>query len=146
MALNLLKIAVGIDSVAHLARVQKARRAERRALGVRAVTWHFTRNRPRKTVEILDGGSLYWIIKGEIVARQRILAFEEATGRRGRKRCAIRLAAEIVRTVPQPHRAIQGWRYLPATDAPDDLKDAAPGAAARLPEGMARELRELGLI
>lgn len=151
MALHLLKLAVGIESVAHLSRVQKARRAERRANGEGGGTWHFTRNFPRRADEVLDGGSLYWIIRGEIVARQRILAFEERIrpGKR-RKRCAIRLAAEVVRTVPMPHRAMQGWRYLPAHEAPADLRDAprekAAKGADRLPDDMARELRELGLI
>lgn len=151
MALHLLKLAVGIESVAHLARVQKARRAERRANGEGAGTYHFTRNFPRQADEVLDGGSLYWVIRGEIVARQRILAFEERIrpGKR-RRRCAIKLAAEIVRTVPSPHRAIQGWRYLRPEDAPPDLKDAPAGSRAKgtdkLPAGMARELRELGLI
>ncbi len=151
MALHLLKMAVGIDSVADLARVQKQRRAERKASGEGAGTFHFTRNFPRQADEVTDGGSMYWIIRGEIVARQRILGFEERIrpGKQ-RKRCAIRLAAEIVRTVPVAHRAMQGWRYLKGEDAPADLKDApARGKAKgadRLPAEMARELRELGLL
>lgn len=151
MALHLLKLAVGADSVADLARRQKERRAERRANGEGAGTFHFTRNFPRQADEVLDGGSLYWIVKGEIVARQRILAFEERIrpGKR-RKRCAIRLAAEIVRTVPMAHRGFQGWRYFKAEDAPPDLRDGpARGRAKgadRLPAQMARELRELGLL
>ncbi|HEX9810350.1 MAG TPA: DUF1489 domain-containing protein [Alphaproteobacteria bacterium] len=148
MALHLLKLAVGIESVADLARVQKARRAERRARGEGGGTWHFTRNFPRRAEEVLDGGSLYWIIRGEIVARQRILGFEERRGRSGRKRCAIALAAPVIRTVPLPHRAIQGWRYLRPEDAPRDLAEARAKArgADRLPAAMARELRDLGLL
>jgi hypothetical protein len=148
MALHLLKLAVGIESVAHLARVQKARRAERRAAGERAITWHFTRNFPRRAKEVLDGGSMYWVIRGEIVARQRIVALEERRRTDGRKRCAIGLEARIVRTEPVAHRAIQGWRYLGPGDAPPDLGAAPTRAkgAERLPDGMARELRELGLL
>ena len=148
MTLHLLKLAVGIESVAHLARVQKARRAARRAKGERAITWHFTRNFPRRADQVLDGGSMYWIIRGEIVARQRIITLEERRNERGRKRCAIGLEAKIVRTQPVAHRALQGWRYMGASDVPPDL-DAAPPrpkGAERLPEGMARELRELGLL
>lgn len=151
MALHLLKMAVGAESVADVARYQKRRRAERRANGEGNGTFHFTRNFPRRAEEVLDGGSLYWIIRGEIVARQRILGFEERVrpGRR-RRRCAIRLAAEIVRTVPMAHRPMQGWRYLKPEDAPPDLKDAPREARARgadrLPPRLARELRELGLI
>lgn len=155
MALHLLKLAVGISSVAELGRVQKARRAERRKAGSPAGTFHFTRNFPRRADEVLNGGSLYWIIRGEIVARQRIMAFHERTvPGKTRKRCAIKLAAEIKRTVPVAHRAIQGWRYLNAADAPPDLNSDAGKAAARarvkgadrLPAAMARELRELGLL
>lgn len=155
MPLHLLKLAVGISSVAELVRVQKARRAERRAAGEKPGAWHFTRNFPRQAAEVLDGGSLYWIIRGEIVARQRILGFEERErpGKR-RKRCAIRLAAEIVRTVPLSHRSIQGWRYMKEADAPPDLNSHAGRAALRarpkgteqLPPALARELRDLGLL
>lgn len=151
MALHLLKLAVGVDSVADLARFQKARRATQRAAGEKAATYHFTRNFPRRAEEVLDGGSLYWVIRGEIIARQRILGFDESR-RPGklRKRCAIRLAAEVVRTEPVSHRPIQGWRYFKPDDAPRDLKDAPAQSRAkgaeRLPADMARELRELGLI
>jgi hypothetical protein len=151
VALHLLKMAVGADSVADVARFQKLRRAERRASGEGNGTFHFTRNFPRRADEIVDGGSLYWIIRGEIVARQRILGFDERIrpGKR-RRRCAIRLAAQIVRTMPMAHRPMQGWRYLKPEDAPPDLKDAPRDARAkgaeRLPPRLARELRELGLI
>lgn len=148
MSVHLLKMAVRIDSVAHLARVQKARRDALRAQGEKPVTWHYTRNFPRRAAQVLDGGSMYWIIRGEIVARQRIIALEERRRNDGRKRCAIGLATKIIRTVPSAHRAIQGWRYLPPADAPPDLA-AAPARAKgadRLPDGLARELRELGLL
>lgn len=148
MTLHLLKLAVGIESVAHLARVQKARRAQLRADGERPLTWHFTRNFPRRAEDVLDGGSMYWIIRGEIVARQRIVALQERRNRRGRKRCAIGLEAKIVRTEPVAHRALQGWRYMGPNDVPPDLGTGSPRpeGADRLPEGMARELRELGLL
>jgi hypothetical protein len=148
MSLHLLKIAVGIDSVAHLARVQKARRDERRARGEKPVNWHFTRNFPRRAAQVLDGGSMYWIIRGEIVARQPIIALEEDRRDDGRKRCAIGLAVKIIRTQPIAHRAIQGWRYLGPNDAPPDLAAAPPlpKGADQLPDGLARELRELGLL
>ena len=148
MTLHLLKMAVGIESVAHLARVQKARRDKRRAAGEKPMTWHYTRNFPRRAKEVLDGGSMYWIIRGEIVARQAIVALDKRPRGEGRKRCAIALAAKIVRTEPLAHRALQGWRYLNPADAPPDLSGAAPRAkgAERLPEPLARELRELGLL
>lgn len=148
MSVHLLKMAVGIDSVAHLARVQKARRNALRAQGEKPVTWHFTRNFPRRAAEVLDGGSMYWIIRGEIVARQQIIALEERRRKSGRKRCAIGLTSKIIRTEPTAHRAIQGWRYFPPNDVPPDLAAAPSPAkgAERLPDGLARELRELGLL
>ncbi|MFT5540499.1 MAG: hypothetical protein ACI82H_002031 [Alphaproteobacteria bacterium] len=151
MALHLLKLAVSVYSVTDLVRFQKARRAAQRAAGDKGSTYHYTRNFPRRAEEVLDGGSLYWVIRGEIIARQRILGFDESQrpGKQ-RKRCAIRLAAEVVRTVPMTHRPIQGWRYFKPDDAPHDLKDAPAQSRAkgaeRLPAEMARELRELGLI
>lgn len=151
MTLHLLKLAVGAESVADIARRQKERRAERRANGEGAGTFHFTRNFPRQVDDVLAGGSIYWIVKGEIVARQRILGFEERIrpGKQ-RKRCAIRLAAEVVRTVPLAHRGFQGWRYFKPEDAPPDLRDGGARGrvkgADRLPARMARELRELGLL
>ena len=148
MSLHLLKRAVRIESVAHLARVQKARRDERRARGEKPVNWHFTRNFPRRAAQVLAGGSMYWIIRGEIVARQPIIALETRRRGDGRKRCAIGLAAKIIRTQPIAHRALQGWRYLGPHDAPPDLATAPSRAdgADRLPDGLARELRELGLL
>jgi hypothetical protein len=148
MTIHLLKMAVGIESVAHLARVQKARRDKRRADGEKPMTRHFTRNFPRQADKVLDGGSMYWIIRGEIVARQPIITLEKRPRGEGRKRCAIGLGAKIIRTEPVTQRAMQGWRYLNANDAPPDLDRAAPRpkGAERLPEPMARELRELGLL
>jgi len=148
VTLHLLKLAVGIESVAHLARVQKARRADLRAKGERPMTWHFTRNFPRRADQVLDGGSMYWIVRGEIVARQRIVTLEERRNQRGRKRCAIGLEAKIHRTEPIGHRPLQGWRYMGPNDVPPDLGAGLPRpkGAERLPEGMARELRELGLL
>jgi len=148
MRLHLLKIAVGIDSITHLTQVQKARRDERRTQGKTPVNYHFTRNFPRRATQVLDGGSMYWIIRGEIVARQPIIALEEHRRDDGRKYCAIGLSIRITRTQPMAHRAIQGWRYLGPKATPPDLAAAPPPpkGADLLPDGLARELRELGLL
>lgn len=144
MALHLLKLAVGIDSVAHLARVQKARRAERRANGEGGGTWHFTRNFPRQADEVLDGGSLYWVIKGVIRVRQPITGFEEVLDpQEGIRRCAILLDEALVETEARPCRAFQGWRYLAAKDAPPDRTG---GGGDDLPAEMEAELRALGIL
>jgi hypothetical protein len=140
MTLNLLKMAVGIEDVDHLAEVQRDRR--KKAADGRAR--HFTRNVPKRAAELLDGGSMYWIIRGQIRVRQRLLAIETGVDVHGKPGCALVLAAKLVRTVPRPARAMQGWRYLNGDAAPLDL--AAVKGAGDLPPELVEELRQLGLI
>lgn len=142
--LNLIKLAVGIDDVAHLAAVQKSRLAESVAAGNGPRLFHVTRNVPRRSAELLDGGSIYWVIKGKIRVRQRLLDIESDTDGEGRRYCRLMLSPERVETQPWPHRAIQGWRYLPAESAPPDL--VRREGEGELPLEMAAELRELGLL
>ena len=96
---------------------------------------------PKRADEVLAGGSLYWVIKGVICVRQRIVAIDDVTDEHG-LRCGLYLDADLVRTTPQPRRAFQGWRYLEDKDAPADL--AALKAASGLPEALARELSTIG--
>lgn len=144
MTLNLVKLAVGIDDIDHLARAQQRRRVERVRAGQGDRLWHETRNAPRRASEILDGGSIYWVIKGRIRARQRLLAIETDVDDEGRRFCRLVLDPSLVETRPDPHRAIQGWRYLPGAEAPPD--QAAAAADGSLPAGLAEELRGLGLL
>ena len=141
MAVHLVKIAVGIESLDHLRRVQKERRAANEG-----VLRHLTRNRPRRDEDVLDGGSIYWIIKGYIRARQSITGFAEAMGRNGKPRCALLLDPELVRVELSPHKPIQGWRYMEAEAAPADLGEGSNPELEGLPDEMAAELRALGLI
>jgi hypothetical protein len=99
-----------------------------------------TRQTPKRGAEIVDGGSLYWVFKGQILIRQPILAIETLPAG-PRTRCEILLAEEMIATVPQPRRAFQGWRYFETKDAPPDL---AGEDAANLPQELARQLREIG--
>jgi hypothetical protein len=100
-----------------------------------------TRQTPKRAAELLDGGSLYRVYRGQILSRQRILAVD--TRARGVSAfCEVTLDEEVVRTVPTPRRAFQGWRYLAAADAPKDLD--ATGFAETVPSDLARRLRELG--
>ena len=134
MPLHLVKLCVGCDSVEELA---AWRRAEARA-GRSPVCR--TRQTPKRADACLDGGSLYWVIKGLVLCRQPILAIR--TRDDGPKsRCEIELGPEIVPTVPQPRRAFQGWRYLGPGDAPDDLGASNDGT---VPQDLARRLREVG--
>lgn len=146
MAVHLIKLAVGIDSISHLQDRQRQRVADRKAAGEPAVLRILTRNTPRRGEDILsDGGSLYWVIKGRIEVRQRITGFEEATAADGTPRCAILLDPELVRVRGRRQRPFQGWRYLEGTDAPGDIAGSFEDYNEP-PPGMAEELRELGLI
>jgi len=139
MALHLIKLAVGIDDVAHLRQMQKERRRERG----RSV--FYTRHMPRRREEILDGGSIYWVIKGYIRVRERILGFIPVVEDDGERYCLVRYDPKLVETVWQPKRPFQGWRYLAPKDAPAD-RPAHAAKEDRLPEAMAEELRALGLL
>ena len=94
--------------------------------------------------EIVGEGSLYWVIKGRIAARQRIEAIEPFTDEDGISRCHIVLDPVVVPVQSRPCRPFQGWRYLAAKDAPADIANGeAPGD---MPEAMREDLRSLGLL
>ncbi|MCW2276237.1 DUF1489 family protein [Rhodoblastus acidophilus] len=139
MPLHLLKLCVGIDSADDLRRWTLLRAQNNPGL----VHAHVTRMRPSRADEILDGGSLYWVIKGQISVRQRLIGLEDFVDSAGVRRCALQLDDEIVAVAPRPCRAFQGWRYLKPADAPPDL---LAGAGADMPEDLRRELSALGLL
>lgn len=142
MPLHLIKLAVGINDLDHLAEVQN-----RRATLVDGGTLIPLRTRrlPKRGAEILEGGSLYWVIKGSVAAHQRILAIDTATDEEGESCCILQLAGERVPTVPTLHRPFQGWRYLAPEKAPRDLSESG-GGGEPLPAHLAAELRALGLL
>jgi hypothetical protein len=141
MPLHLLKMAVGCDSVEDLAEWQ----ANRILRGEPLI--HRTRNFPKREAEILSGGgSLYWIIKGQVRVRQRITALEAVTDGEGGRFCGIHLAPELVRTILKPARPMQGWRYLTPEDAPLDRDPAHKDETEEMPQAMVKELRSLGLM
>jgi hypothetical protein len=145
MALNLIKLCVGADSVRDLEIWIKQRLKDKRKRGEKPEHIHRTRMVPKRAVELVDGGSLYWVIRGEIACRQRIRDVRPYRDKDGVGRCGLVLDPKVVLVAPRSFRAFQGWRYLAAKDAPGDLDKAAPGAAA-MPEKLRRELRELGLM
>lgn len=106
---------------------------------------HITRMWPKRCDELLAGGSIYWVFKGTMLARQRLIGFEERKGGDGIARCALILDPQVVRVAGVPRRAFQGWRYLRAEDAPVDLP-ASRAAETALPPKLARELAEMGLL
>ena len=100
---------------------------------------------PKRAADLVDGGSLYWVIRGEVLCRQRILDVRPFRDGDGIGRCRLVLEPKLVLTEPRPFRPFQGWRYLEARSAPKDLERAAPGAS-NMPENLRRELRGLGLL
>lgn len=139
--LHLVKMAVGIADLDELRRVRAARAEQLGGSFVR------TRNYPRRAEEVLRGGSLYWVIRGQIRARQRIEDFRSERDDKGRAHCLIEVAPELIATVWRPWRPFQGWRYLSSVDAPPDRPgDEGDGEAGCMPARMAAELRALGLL
>jgi hypothetical protein len=131
----MIKLCVGCDTVEELLRW----RSESSEAGA---AWKMhTRQTPKRAADLLDGGSLFRVYRGQILSRQRILAVE-TVGDGARRHCEVTLSEEVVRTVPTPRRAFQGWRYLPVADAPMDLTFGGPEEP--MPGDLARRLRELG--
>lgn len=138
MALNLVKLCVGVTEIEELEAWVKDARAGRDTLD------HVTRMFPKRKDEILPGGSLYWVIRGMILCRQPIAALETVTGGDGIERCRIAFKPQIIPVRPVPRRAFQGWRYLEEADSPPDLPKSMK--VEGMPEKMRRELAELGLL
>lgn len=145
MALHMVKLCVGASSIEDLEAWQQKRLAQQRAGGSQSRLFHATHQTPRRQLELLDGGSLYWVIKGTIQARQRLIGLEDGTKKDGTPCCLLLLDPRVVPVRPVPRRAFQGWRYLEAGDAPPDLT-RADKKLATLPPKMRRDLAELCLI
>ena len=141
--LHLQKLSVGSRSIQTLANWQKTTVARRVARGASAHHEHVTRMHPRRTEEVLAGGSIYWVIKGMMRCRNPIVALEETT-KQGRRACRIVMEPGPIAVVPTPRRAFQGWRYLQVTDAPPDLSGPL-GEGDELPPRLMKKLVELGV-
>lgn len=138
VTIHLIKLAVGVDDVDHLRALQAARRQ-----GQGEVV-HVTRQHPKRIDELLYGGSIYWVIRGAVRARQALLDLRSQEDDEGRKKCVLVLEPTLIETLATPHRAFQGWRYLHPEKAPADGRGGTlPGA---LPSELAKELKDLGLL
>jgi hypothetical protein len=144
MALNLIKLCVGAESVEDLEDWIALRLEEKRHAGLAVEHFHTTRMVPKRVDELLDGGSLYWVIKGGVQCRQRLVDIRPFTDAEGIGRCHLVFDPVVVRTQWQPRRPFQGWRYLVPADTPADLGGADAGE--ELPLNLRRELSELGLL
>ncbi len=144
--IHLIKLCVGVDSPAELIAWQEQRLRAMKRAGQTAELVHRTRQMPKRRDEVLDGGSLYWVIKGSILIRQRIVDLREEVDSEGRALCAIVFDPVLVPTRPQARRAFQGWRYLPVEDVPPDLPASEAAVLADMPAKMRSELAALALL
>ncbi|MCB5176750.1 MULTISPECIES: DUF1489 family protein [Microvirga] len=145
MALHLIKLCVGCDSITDLEEWIEENRGHYRRLGRDYEQTHTTRMVPKRVEELLDGGSLFWVIRGQVACRQALLDVRPFTDADGIGRCRLVLEPKVVCVEPRPYRPFQGWRYLASKDAPRDI-GAGTGDLAVMPETMRRELAELGLL
>ena len=142
MTLHLIKLCVGVETVEELAAWQAGRLKDLKKRKRPLVLMHVTRQTPKRDKELLDGGSLYWVIKGHIAARQQLIALKQVV-KNGVPHCGLVYDPKLIRTVRRFHRPFQGWRYLEAKDAPPDARDLK---GKDLPEKLAIELADLGLL
>jgi hypothetical protein len=147
MTLHLVKLCVGCDSIEDLASWQAERLKQRRKSGEkRPHLFHRTFQTPKRRDELLAGGSLYWVIRGLIQVRQPLLDIREGTREDGTPCCVLVFKNELVAVRPVPRRAFQGWRYLSADEAPEDLGRLSAAGIGAMPAKLRKSLAELGLI
>lgn len=146
MTVHIVKLCVGAESIEDLAVWQKSRLAIDRQAGRKPRIVHTTFQSPKRQDEVLDGGSLYWVIKGLVQVRQRITGFDVGQKPDGSPCCLLVLDAVLVPVRPVPRRPFQGWRYLNADDVPADLTGDGKDEIAEMPPHVRKELAALGLL
>jgi len=147
VTLHMIKLSVGSESVESLREWQEEILAKKRKKRQKPELFHWTRMMPKKKAEVLDGGSIYWVIKGFIRARQRILDLDQRIDDEGQPYCAIVLDPPLIPTALRSFRAFQGWRYFDPADAPPDTGKRANGKNRGQPsEEMLADLKNLGLL
>ena len=145
MPLHILKLCVGCDSIADLESWIEENQLAHKRLKRPYEQTHTTRMVPKRLAEITAGGSLYWVIKGQVAARQRLLEIRPFTDRDGIGRCHLVMDQQVIAVRPRPCRAFQGWRYLTDKDAPKDMARGGKDLRA-MPEDMRRDLAAMGLL
>ena len=140
MTLNLIKLAVGAEDIDSVARWQKSYRLANGNARMR------TRMMPKRVDELLDGGSIFWVIKRAIQVRQRILLLRTEPDENGKSQCIVELDPQLIETEPFPFRPFQGWRYLKPDAAPPDIRSGSAYVDPKMPPALRVELRRLGLL
>jgi hypothetical protein len=143
MTMHIIKLSVGPETLFDLAAWQTQRLSDMRRNRQKPELMHVTRSMPKRAPELLDGGSVYWVIKGWVCARQQLLELRPLL-RDGVPYCGLVYDKQLVRVRLQPRRAFQGWRYLEPKDAPPDIVKGK--GEEEVPDAMRRELSELGLL
>jgi len=143
VTVHIVKLCVGVETIQELLDWQQDRLKERRQKKQPLELIHVTRMMPKRIDELLDGGSLYWVIKGYIAARHRLIDIRPVT-KNGTPHCGIVYDPELITTERRFRSPFQGWRYLEAGDAPADARNLKGGDD--LPEALKIELAELGLL
>jgi len=138
MTLNLIKLAVGAESIKDMQDWVRTRIKEAKAKGLPRRHVHITRMTPKRDEELLDGGSLYWVIKGQIACREKLVAIEPFRDKAGVGRCRLVLEPKVIPVLPRPMRPFQGWRYLSVDDARE-----APSRIARTRSALAARLQSI---
>lgn len=146
MPLHLIKLCVGAESIADLEEWIAMRLADMKRRKLKPEQLHTTRMVPKRLDLAAPGGSLYWVIKGQVSARQALTEIRPFTDDQGIGRCHLVLDPAVVAVAPRPCRPFQGWRYLEEKDAPRDLSGRSAGQIAEMPEELRRELTGLGLL
>ncbi|MFV0245386.1 MAG: DUF1489 family protein [Qingshengfaniella sp.] len=139
--INIVKLCVGAARVEDLEAWQKSRAP----LYPDGLPRHITRMWPKRGEALTSGGSIYWVFKGMILARQQVLRLEEVLGEDGITRCGIVLDPDVIRTAPAARRPFQGWRYLKPEDSPPDLPKGR-AAEPDLPPALQTALAEIGVL
>src|SRR5258708_12901562 len=144
MPLHLIKLAVGCESIKELKSWVAQRMQTAKQKGLPRHHIHITRSPPKRGEELVAGGPLYWVIRGEIAAREKILAIEPFRDRDGIGRCRLVMQPKVVAVLPRPMRAFQGWRYFAQSDVPPDLGSIGAAVPA-IPHPFPRKFPHLSL-
>lgn len=146
MCVNFLRTGVGVQSIHHLHEIQSTYRQFND--GEKNYAFLTTRRTPIRANDILNGGSVYWIINRQICARQQVVDIQTLQDDEGKNFCRILMNPTIIMTSPTAHRHIQGWRYLTPEKAPSDLHPFDPNEDEidNINPDFAKELAEAGLL
>ncbi len=142
MPLHIIKLSVGSESLDDLRGWQRERLKAMKAAGKKPELIHITRMTPKRADEVLDGGYIFWVVKGWIVARQKLLELRPMK-KNGVPHCGLVYDKKVIPVQWRQRRAFQGWRYLDPKDAPPDRHE---GDGDDLPPQLRQELMELGLL